>query len=93
MENAIDIESRIGEILLANFAKGDFRAANEQLMDLFASMLTEADDSTYMQIINYGLQWGGCNPMKWKIGQDVVDYAKSKHRLFVSSDNNQTPTS
>lgn len=58
--------------------------ATEQLLDLFAVMhsLPTADDNTYMQIINYGLQWGGKNPLGWKTGQDVVDYAKSKHQLF-----------
>ena len=58
--------------------------AKEQLLDLFAVMhsLPTVDDNTYMQIINYGLQWGGKNPLGWKTGQDVVDYAKSKHQLF-----------
>lgn len=48
--------------------------------------LTTADDNTYMQIINYGLQWGGKNPLGWKTGQDVVDYAKSKHKLFKGNE-------
>ena len=58
--------------------------AEKQVLDLFAVMhsLPTADDNTYMQIINYGLQWGGKNPLGWKTGQDVVDYAKSKHNLF-----------
>lgn len=58
--------------------------AEKQVLDLFAVMhsLPKADDNTYMQIINYGLQWGGNNPLGWKTGQDVVDYAKSKHQLF-----------
>lgn len=58
--------------------------AEKQVLDLFAVMhsLPTADDNTYMQIINYGLQWGGKNPLGWKTGQDVVDYAKSKHKLF-----------
>lgn len=49
---------------------------------VFIHSLPTADDNTYLQIINYGLQWGGKNPLGWKTGQDVVDYAKSKHQLL-----------
>ena len=82
------MEDKIDEILLANFKEGDWQTARKQLMDLFAVMhsLPTADDNTYMQIINYGLQWGGKNPLGWKTGQDVVDYAKSKHLLFKGND-------
>lgn len=44
-----------------------------------------ADDNTYMKIISCGLLWGGRNPEKWKTGQDVVDFAKEKYKVYSSS--------
>jgi hypothetical protein len=59
-------------------------SAKQKILDLLVviNSLQLADDNTYFDIINYGLQWNGHNPLGWKTLQEVIDFAKSKHKLY-----------